>query len=99
MRRLEASRTILSKIIKAYRSRSGQAEQVREEIDKSPHPVIICGDFNDVPNSYTYFTIRGDLERCVYSKGAGIGKTLRILGPTLRIDYILTDKSLAISSI
>lgn len=93
---LEASRTILSKIIKAYRWRSGQAEQVRQEIDKSPHPVILCGDFNDVPNSYTYFTIRGDLKDAFLDKGAGIGKTLRILGPTLRIDYILADKSLKV---
>lgn len=94
---LEASKTILSKIIKAYRYRSSQAEKVREEIDKSPHPVIICGDFNDVPNSYTYFTIKGDLKDAFICKGAGIGKTLRILGPTLRIDYILIDKSLAIN--
>lgn len=94
---LEASKTILSKIIKAYRSRSGQAEQVREEIDRSPHPVIICGDFNDVPNSYTYFTIKGDLKDAFIARGAGIGKTLRILSPTLRIDYILTDKTFSIS--
>ena len=93
---LEASRTILSKIIKAYQSRSGQAEQVREVINKSPHPVIICGDFNDVPNSYTYFTIKGDLNDAFIAKGAGIGKTLRILSPTLRIDYILADKTLPI---
>lgn len=94
---LEASRTILSKIIKAYRWRSSQADQVREEIDKSPHPVILCGDFNDVPNSYTYFKIRGDMKDAFLAKGAGIGKTLRILGPTLRIDYILADKSLEVA--
>jgi endonuclease/exonuclease/phosphatase family metal-dependent hydrolase len=94
---LEASKTILSKIIKAYRFRSGQAEQVREEIEKSPYPVIICGDFNDVPNSYTYFTIKGDLKDAFIAKGSGIGKTLRILGPTLRIDYILADKELPVA--
>jgi endonuclease/exonuclease/phosphatase family metal-dependent hydrolase len=94
---LEASKTILSKIIKAYRFRSGQAEQVREEIERSPYPVIICGDFNDVPNSYTYFTIKGDLKDAFIAKGSGIGKTLRILGPTLRIDYILADKELPVA--
>ena len=94
---LKASKNILSKIITAYQYRSGQAELVRAEIDKSPHPVIICGDFNDVPNSYTYFTIKGDLKDAFIAKGAGIGKTLRILGPTLRIDYILADKTLSIS--
>jgi endonuclease/exonuclease/phosphatase family metal-dependent hydrolase len=93
---LEASKTILSKIIRAYRFRSGQSEQVRAEIEKSPYPVIICGDFNDVPNSYTYFTIKGDLNDAFIVKGAGIGRTLRILGPTLRIDYILVDKNLPV---
>lgn len=96
-RDLEASKTILSKIIRAYRYRSGQAEQVREEIEKSPHPVIVCGDFNDVPNSYTYFTIKGNLNDAFIKKGAGIGRTLRILGPTLRIDYILADKQLPVA--
>ena len=34
---------------------------VREEsMDESPYNSLICGDFNDVPNSYTYFHIRGD---------------------------------------
>ena len=93
---LEASKTILSKIIRAYHFRSGQADQVRAEIDKSPHPVVLCGDFNDVPNSYTYFTIRGDMQDAFLAKGSGIGKTLKMLGPTLRIDYILADKSLSV---
>jgi len=93
---LIASKTILSKIIIAYRARSGQAEQVRVEINRSPHPVIICGDFNDVPNSYTYFTIKGDLNDAFIARGIGIGRTLRILGPTLRIDYILADKNFKI---
>lgn len=94
---LEVSKTILSKIVKAYRFRSGQAEQVREVIDKSPIPVIVCGDFNDVPNSYTYFKIRGDLNDAFLTKGSGIGKTLKMLGPTLRIDYILADKSFSVT--
>jgi endonuclease/exonuclease/phosphatase family metal-dependent hydrolase len=96
-RDLEASKTILAKIIRAYRYRSGQAEQVREEIGRSPYPVVICGDFNDVPNSYTYFTIKGDLKDAFIAKGAGIGRTLRILGPTLRIDYILADEKLPVA--
>lgn len=95
---LEASKTILSKIIRAYRFRSSQADQVRAEIDRSPHPVVVCGDFNDVPNSYTYFTIRGDLQDAFLAKGSGIGKTLKILGPTLRIDYILADPSLSVAA-
>ena len=58
----------------------------------SRHPVIVCGDFNDVPNSYTYFTVKGDLQDAFLEKGSGFGRTLRMLSPTLRIDYILADQ-------
>ena len=93
-----ASKTILSKLVRAYDYRSDQAEEVKEAIATSPHPVILCGDFNDVPNSYTYFTIKGDLNDAFLSKGSGIGKTLRFLGPTMRIDYILADDRLRIEN-
>ena len=36
--------------------RARQADIVANEIKKSPHPVIVCGDFNDVPYSYVYKT-------------------------------------------
>ncbi len=52
---------------------------------------IMCGDFNDVPNSYTYFHIRGYRQDAFLAKGFGIGKSFNALAPTLRIDYILPD--------
>ncbi|HEV3325461.1 MAG TPA: endonuclease/exonuclease/phosphatase family protein, partial [Puia sp.] len=68
-----------------------QAVEVRATLDKSPHPGIICGDFNDVPNSYTYATIRGNWQDSWLQKGFGIGRTYVNISPTLRIDYILAD--------
>jgi endonuclease/exonuclease/phosphatase family metal-dependent hydrolase len=64
---------------------------VRQELDASPHPNIICGDFNDVPNSYTYFHIRGNMQDAFIQKGFGIGRSYVNLSPTLRIDYILAS--------
>ncbi len=88
---MEASRSILRKLKAGYDSRSNQADMVRREIDKSPFPEIICGDFNDVPNSYTYFTIKGDRKDAYLEKGSGIGRTYTDISPTLRIDYIITN--------
>lgn len=93
---LPASRSIVNKLRIAYRSRGAQADEVREQLDKSPCPAIICGDFNDVPNSYTYFTIRGGWQDAFISKGFGIGRTYVNISPTLRIDYILADPRLPV---
>ena len=52
-----------------------QTEIVRKQIDESPYPSVICGDFNAVPNSYTYFKIKGDRQDVFLSKSFGIGKS------------------------
>jgi len=85
------SRTVLSKLRKAIKLRSSQAELARQIMDDSPYPTIFCGDLNDTPNSYAYFTIRGDMQDAFLKKGFGIGRTYSSLSPTLRIDYIFTD--------
>ena len=89
---LGSSKLIAYKLRNAYISRASQAEVLNKKIRESPHPVIVCGDFNDVPNSYTYFTVKGDLQDAFLEKGSGFGRTLRMLSPTLRIDYILADQ-------
>jgi endonuclease/exonuclease/phosphatase family metal-dependent hydrolase len=82
----------LSKLKGAYGLRSIQAEMVSKEVKASPYPVVVCGDMNDVPNSYTYFTVRGSLQDAFLKKGSGLGRTFRFISPTLRIDYIFADK-------
>lgn len=89
---LSASKSIMRKMKLAFRRRGVQAKMVREAIDKSPYPSIICGDFNDVPNSYAYFHIKGDRQDVFLKKGFGIGRSFIALAPTLRIDYILPTK-------
>ena len=86
------SRTIVSKLKKGYVSRYKQAELVSEKIKDSPYQCFICGDFNDVPNSSTYFKIKGNFQDAFLQKGFFVGRTFRYISPTLRIDYILADK-------
>ena len=93
---LQASRSIVKKLRRAYGFRSAQADLVRSQLDQSPYPVVICGDFNDIPNSYTYFHIRSGRQDAFLARGFGIGRTYKDLSPTLRIDYILADPSLEV---
>ncbi|MDR3716119.1 MAG: endonuclease/exonuclease/phosphatase family protein [Puia sp.] len=88
---LQASRSIVKKLRRAYSIRGDQADTVRARLDLSSFPAIVCGDFNDVPNSYTYFRIRGDRQDAFIQKGFGIGRTFAHISPTLRIDYIFAD--------
>lgn len=86
------SRTIVSKLKRGFQRRHVQALSVNKQIEESPYPVIVCGDFNDVPNSGTYFTITQNLQDAFLKKGSFIGRTFRFISPTLRIDYILPEK-------
>jgi endonuclease/exonuclease/phosphatase family metal-dependent hydrolase len=85
------SRNILSKLKKGFTYRSLQADMAHEVMGNSPHPILFGGDLNDVPTSYTYFTVRGDMQDAFLKSGFGIGRTFTGLSPTLRIDYIFAD--------
>jgi endonuclease/exonuclease/phosphatase family metal-dependent hydrolase len=100
---LHASRKIFMKMRNAFSQRGKQADIMRLKIEQSEHPAIVCGDLNDVPNSYAYFTVRKDMKDAFLEKGSGLGKSYfsrqsKSLAwlPTLRIDYIFADKSFTI---
>lgn len=89
---VSAGKGLIYKFRNAYRERFRQADTVRQQLDLTEHPTIITGDFNDVPNSYTYNTIKGEMQDAFVKKGFGLGRTFFFISPTLRIDYILADK-------
>lgn len=93
------SRSIMGKIKRGFIGRSFQADVVNEVTGISPHPYLLCADLNDVPNSYTYFRVRGDLQDAFLKKGFGIGRTYTGLLPTLRIDYIFADKNFRVKQL
>jgi endonuclease/exonuclease/phosphatase family metal-dependent hydrolase len=84
--------TVLSKMKAAFKLRASQAKVVAQQINASPFPAIITGDFNDVPNSYPYEKIGNGLQDAFVLKGSGIGRTFSGISPTLRIDNIFVDK-------
>ena len=88
---IKESKSIISKFRNGFIKRKIQADRIREEMEKSPYPLIVCGDFNDVPNSYAYHTIGKRMNDAFAEKGAGLGRTYSGISPTLRIDNIFVD--------
>jgi endonuclease/exonuclease/phosphatase family metal-dependent hydrolase len=72
--------------------RAGQANILAQEIQSCEHPVILAGDCVDVPYSYVYNTLKGELTDGFKECGSGWMHTLRGKTP-LRIDYIFHDKN------
>ncbi|MFM2285654.1 MAG: hypothetical protein RLZZ543_1151 [Bacteroidota bacterium] len=86
---LDGPQKIISRMRRAYIRRARQTDIIRTHIQDSPHPVIVCGDFNDTPNSYAYHQISKNLNDAFRTAGSGIGTTYIGMIPFLRIDYIL----------
>jgi endonuclease/exonuclease/phosphatase family metal-dependent hydrolase len=88
------SRNIFAKLRTGVIYRSKQTEVVKQVLASTPYPYILTGDFNDVPNSYTYYNIRGkQLQDVFLETGLGIGRTYTYIAPTLRIDYVFTTRN------
>lgn len=77
-------------------ARSKQAEEIAAHAAESPHPVIIAGDLNDPPQSYTYYTLSRNRIDAFKEKGGGLGTTYAGVLPFLRIDYVLSDPALEV---
>ena len=72
----------------SYLNRANESKKIKDHIKSSPFPVIVCGDFNDTPISFTYSTIKDNLADAFKESGIGIGNSF-VAVPSLRIDYIL----------
>lgn len=85
--------SVLGRVGGATSLRALQAQRLREHMVSCQHPIIVCGDFNDTPNSYAYATISEGLSDTFRDKGLGLGTTFAGALPLLRIDYVLTERS------
>ncbi|MEA4935700.1 MAG: endonuclease/exonuclease/phosphatase family protein [Paludibacter sp.] len=78
----------------AYKVRARQADSISKLVSLSPYPVMVVGDFNDLPSSYAYTKIRGDFKDAFVEKGFGLGWTYSESIFKFRIDHILYDEKI-----
>lgn len=80
--------SMVKRLTENNRVRAEQADTLAALVAASPYPVIVCGDFNDTPVSYTYRTVARKLNDPYRKVGRGYSHTYRGFFDMLRIDYI-----------
>ena len=68
-------------------ARARQTDTVLARVRRSPYPVLLAGDFNDLPYSYPYSQFAGALQNAWATVGLGLGATYHGRLPGLRIDH------------
>ena len=87
------SKYLVEKLGRASASRALQAEAVHRYVASHSHySVIVCGDFNDNPISYSRHTIANGLTDCFVAKGNGLGLSYNQKGFNFRIDHIMCSE-------
>lgn len=84
------TKSIIVKLKKAFERRAKQADELKAFLNTQTKPIILCGDFNDLPNSYVANSVSKNMKDAFINYGFGIGHTYNGKIPFLRIDYILT---------
>jgi endonuclease/exonuclease/phosphatase family metal-dependent hydrolase len=80
-------RGLLGRFVRGAAARAWQADTLVARIARSPYPVLLAGDCNDLPYSYSYNRLAGPLQNAWATVGFGPGNTYHgRLPPLLRID-------------
>ncbi len=86
--------TLLEQLKENFEIRARQSILVRQIIDTTQYPVVICGDFNDTPISFAFNHIAGkDIKDGFRDRGKGYGHSFNGIKGLLRIDFIGYNQS------
>jgi endonuclease/exonuclease/phosphatase (EEP) superfamily protein YafD len=89
------STLLLVKLAEANAKRASQIRVVKDYVEKhADHPIIVCGDFNDNPISYSRHTMGEVLTDCFVTTGRGIGLSYNQKAFSFRIDHIFCSKDI-----
>ena len=89
----EESMQLIGKLATAAAKRAPEAKAVHQYIEAHrQYPMIVCGDFNDNPISYTRRTVGQGLTDCFVETGRGLGLSYNQKGFYVRIDHILCSE-------
>lgn len=82
---------IFRKLKWGFTNHAKEAKILTEWIEKSPHPVLVCGDFNEIPYGFAYGQVRKRLLNAFEEAGEGFGFTYRKAPGFIRIDNQFYD--------
>ncbi|MBR2863413.1 MAG: endonuclease/exonuclease/phosphatase family protein [Bacteroidaceae bacterium] len=85
----EQSKRLYTKITSSSAARAEQADLIGDYVFRHRHlPLLVCGDFNDTPISYTHYRIGRDLTDAYRATSNGIGRTFNRDAIYVRIDHM-----------
>ncbi len=85
--------TLMGRLAQSTVLRAPEAEVVHSYVEAHrQYPIIVCGDFNDTPISYTRQTVAQGLTDCFAEVGCGLGLSYNRKGFNFRIDHILCSQ-------
>ena len=94
---LTGVRKLWGKVAKATSVRAKQADVLVETLRNSKEKsVVLCGDFNDTPISYTHQVLCDELQDAFVETGNGLGVSYNKDRLYVRIDHILVSKNLKV---
>ncbi len=86
----QESKRLFRQLADATKLRAPQAEAVSRYVAAHKHhPIILCGDFNDNPISYSHRVIAEHLTDCFVNTGCGLGFSYNQGAFLVRIDNIM----------
>ena len=89
------ARLLLGKLAEASAIRAPQADAIARAVRESAHPyIIVCGDFNDTPISYTHRVACQELDDAFTQSGRGFGISYNQNKFYFRIDHILVSPNM-----
>ena len=83
------AKNILRRIKIAAKVRAIQVDNICKDLAKQKLPILLCGDFNEAPVSYSYGQFTKNLKDAFISGNVGLEATYIGPFPAYRIDYIM----------
>ncbi|SFW39397.1 Metal-dependent hydrolase, endonuclease/exonuclease/phosphatase family [Prevotellaceae bacterium HUN156] len=90
------SQLLMVKLAEANAKRSKQIEAVCDFVDQyiGRYPIIVCGDFNDNPISFSRHRMAKSLTDCFKETGRGIGLSYNQKAFSFRIDHVFCSSNI-----
>jgi endonuclease/exonuclease/phosphatase family metal-dependent hydrolase len=90
-------KSVITKLTRGFKLRTKSTQVLIDKLPDDDTPLVICGDFNDTPLSYTYNQMsKAGLKDAFLAVSKGIGKTYCGRLPLLRIDYFWYNDNIEI---
>ena len=87
------TRFLVTRLGESMAKRAPQARAINKYVKTHrQYPIIVCGDFNDTPISYTRHTAAKGLTDCFVETGSGFGVSFNQRGFNFRIDHMLVSE-------